>query len=243
MPPGLFITGTDTGVGKSVVAALFIASLRLRGVPVAGMKPAETGCAPEPIDARLLIAATGGDDPLDLACPYRFALPVAPEVAARADGTAIDVEVIRRALDGLARSGRFVVVEGAGGAGTPYAPGLRGIDLAAVLGLPVLLVARATLGTVGQTLVTLAAMREARVTCRGIILNRLPGIAPGPDDPTNAPLIEAHSRGVPVLGTMPVVEPPPAEPGRMKAWADRHASILEGAVDLARLTEMPTRSY
>ena len=238
MTRGLFVTGTDTGVGKSVVAALLLASLRRRGVEVAAMKPVETGCAHEPLDALALRAAAGTDDPIERVCPYRFTPPIAPEAAAAAGGVVIDPAVLRGALDKLALGGRFVVVEGAGGAGTPYAPGLLGADLAAALGLPVLLVARATLGTVGQTLVALAAMREAGARCVGVVLNRLPGLAPGPDDSTNAPLIERHSRGVPVLGTLPAVPPPPSpvpDPCRVREWADAHAAALEGAVDLSRM--------
>ena len=97
------------------------------------------------------------------------------------------------------------MVEGAGGAGTPFGPSLLCMDLATLLGIPAIVVARATLGTVGQTLTALRSMRAARIPCCGVILCRRPGLPVGPDDPTNASLIEAHSGGVPVLFTIPSI--------------------------------------
>ena len=82
-PRGWFVTGTDTGVGKTVVACAIVRGLRARGIDVGALKPIETGVGPEgPLDALALRAATGDADPLDLVCPQRFALPAAPTVAA-----------------------------------------------------------------------------------------------------------------------------------------------------------------
>ncbi len=203
---GVLVTGTDTGVGKTVTSVLLISSLVRRGVPVAAMKPVETGVVGDaPLDALAIAAACSSSAPLDDVCPYRFGLPVAPEAAAAAEGMAIDPAVIRAAFGRLATGGRFVVVEGAGGAGTPYGPSMLCMDLAGILGIPAVVVARATLGTVGQTVVTLRALRASGVRCCGVILCRQPGLPPGPDDATNASLIEAHSDGVPVLFTVPVI--------------------------------------
>jgi len=229
MSRGLLVCGTDTGVGKTVVCTLLLASLRHRDVPVAAFKPVETGCDPDPVDAVMLAEAAGGSDPLDLVCPYRFALPAAPEAAAQAEGKVIDPAHLRECFEKLATGGRFVIVETAGGAGTPYAPDMLALDLARLLDLPVLLVARAVLGTVGQTLVTLHAIRSAGAHCTGIVLSRVPGSTPGPEDPTNVPLIEAHAAPVPVLGVLPrLPEPAPPE-------IDALASLLDEHVDVDRL--------
>jgi dethiobiotin synthetase len=164
-------------------------------------------------------------------------MPAAPQAAADAEGVAIDPLVLARAFGSLHAGGRLVVAEGAGGAATPYGPDLLGMDLARVLGVPVLLVARAALGTVGQSLACLRAMEAARIECRGVVLSRVPGSVPGPEDPTNAPLIEVHSGSVPVLGTLPLVDPAPTplERDACAAWAARCAPILAEHVDLDRL--------
>lgn len=238
MARGLLVLGTDTGCGKTVVSTLLLASLRARSIEVAALKPVETGCDPDPLDALALAAAAAASAPIDVVCPYRFALPAAPRAAAEAEGKTIRPARILECLESLASPARFVIVEGAGGAGTPYARDLLALDLARVLDLPVLLVARAALGTIGQSLVALRAMEGAGVRCLGVVLCRVPGLVPGPEDPTNAPLIEAHSAGVPVLGTLPLIEdapPSPLDPEALRAWADGHARDLESGVDLDRL--------
>jgi len=233
---GLVVLGTDTGVGKTVFSTLLLSSLRRQGLAVEGMKPVETGCDLQPLDALSLAIAAGSRVPLDVVCPYRFRMPAAPRAAAEAEGAVIDPVRIRSAFDDLARGGRFVLVECAGGAGTPYGPDLVGLDIARLLDLPALLVARAALGTVGQCVVTVRAMAAAGVTCRGVVLVRLPGMAPGPEDPTNAPLIEAHAQ-VPVHGILPVLPAPPSplDVQGYRGWADRSAAILERSVDVGAL--------
>jgi len=171
-------------------------------------------------------------------------LPAAPEAAADAERATIDPQKIIAAAHSLSH-GRdpFLVVEAAGGVGTPYGRRLLALDLAPMLDLPVVLVARATLGTVGQTLVALRALHAARIPCTGVVLCRLPGLPPGPEDHTNAPLIEAHAALVPVLGTLPLLEPPAPSPGdadAWRAWCEVHVADLEGSVDVSRVLEGPT---
>ncbi len=238
MAKGILVLGTDTSVGKTAVSVLLISVLRRRGLRVAGMKPVETGCAPDPLDALALRGAAGEDDPLDLVCPYRFALPAAPEAAATAQGAVVDPGVIKKAFAGLASGGRFVLVEAAGGAGTPYGRGTLALDLAPMLDLPVLIVGRAALGTVGQTLLVLRAVHHSGAVCAGVVLCRVNGAAPGPEDPTNVPLIEAHSGMVPVRGVLPFIDVPlphPGSPSEVVAWADRFAPLFEANVDLRGL--------
>jgi dethiobiotin synthetase len=236
----LLIAGTDTGVGKTMAGVLLITALRRRGISVAAMKPVETGCSPDPLDAlSLATAAEGGHDGHDI-CPYRFALPVAPEAAAAAESVEIEVALIRDALERLRRESELVIVESAGGLGTPYGPELLVLDLARLLDLPVLLVARASLGTVGQTLVAARAMRHEGVRCIGVILSHTTSAPPGPDEATNSSLIASHAEGVPVLGTLPFIEekmPPPGSPDALRAWADRLAQVLVSSVDVERLLD------
>ena len=226
MNRGLLVLGTDTGVGKTVVSTLLLAALRHRDLPAAAFKPVETGCDPDPMDALILSEAAGGTDPLELVCPYRFALPAAPEAAASAEGETIDPSRLVECFEKLSAGGRFVLVETAGGAGTPYAPDMLALDLARLLDLPVLLVARAVLGTVGQTLVTLHAIQSAGADCAGIVLSRVPGTTPGPEDPTNVPLIEAHAAPVPVLGVLPrLPEPVPQAIEDLAALLEDHVDV------------------
>ena len=113
---GLFITGTDTGVGKTFVSCALARGLRAAGIDVGIMKPIETGVPAEgPEDARALRLAAGAEDPLDLICPVRFSLPASPEAAARAEQRTASITPIREAFASLARRHPFMLVEGAGG--------------------------------------------------------------------------------------------------------------------------------
>jgi len=175
-PPGLFVTGTDTGVGKTVVACALVRALRARGLDAGAMKPAETGVGPEgPLDALALAEAAGGADPLDDVCPQRFALPAAPTVAAAAEGRAVDRAAIRSAFARLRERRDLVVVEGAGGLLVPLAEGASMADLARELGLPVVVVARAALGTINHTLLTLEAAASRGLRLAGVVVSHAGG--------------------------------------------------------------------
>lgn len=191
-----FVTGTDTGVGKTFVSAGILASLRRRGVAVAALKPVETGCDPDPADGALLGAAAGR-----ALVPYTFRPPIAPAVAARLEGRPVSFERIRAALVSL--DADFCLVEGAGGLLVPYTDDLLAADLVAFLGLPLLVVARASLGTINHTLLTIAEARRRGLPIAGVILDRVVAQA-GPDEPHNVGEIERHG-GVRVLGTVPHV--------------------------------------
>jgi dethiobiotin synthetase len=230
----LLIAGTDTEVGKTVVGLLLAAALSNRGLAVAAMKPVESGCEPDALDAQMLAAVAGGA--LERVCPYRLELPVAPQAAAEAEGRSIELDVIRQGLDGWREEADIVLVEAAGGLGTPYAPGLLVLDLARELELPVLLVARHALGTVGQTLVALRLMRHEGVHCAGVVLSQTTREGPGPEARTHAPLLAQHGGDVPLLGILPHLPPPPASPpDGVHGWAEWHHPVFEEAVDLDRL--------
>jgi dethiobiotin synthetase len=231
-PPTLFVTGTDTGVGKTTVSAALLAAWRRSGRRVAPLKPIETGCdgvPPDlvPADALRLAAAAGlADTPVDVLCPNRYALPASPEAASRAEGRPVDLDAIDRAHARLAAGADLVLVEGAGGLLVPIAPGVLMADLAARLGATLLLVARASLGTINHTLLTVEAARRRGLAVAGVILNRTASL-PGPDEPTNAEAIARHG-GVEVLGTLPHL---PGEP------ADALATAATAHLDLDLLWE------
>lgn len=192
---GYFVTATDTAVGKTVVTAGLATALRARGRDVAVFKPVQSGAlADDPSgDAALL----GAD------CIYAFSAPLAPLVAARAEGRTIALEPIVKRAEELAREHELLLVEGAGGLLVPLAEDLDLADLAVALGLPLVVVARAGLGTVNHTLLTIEAARVRGLELAGVILN-------GKSDEStadNAALIEAGS-GVRVLAQVPLLADP-----------------------------------
>jgi len=231
---GFFVAGTDTGVGKTEVArALF--SLMPGAVP---MKPVETGCAPDhPEDALALLEASGGAFELDQVCPYRFRLPAAPLVAAEAEGKTVSIERIERLV--ARASPHAVIVEAAGGLFVPLArevaaltleqadPAERApaaavvtnLDLAERLGLPVLLVGRAGLGTLNHCALSAEALSRRGIELRAIVLNR---VVPEDDPtvPTNPRLVEELT-GAAVLGPTPFVADPAKRPAAIARALER----------------------
>jgi dethiobiotin synthetase len=175
-PAGVFVTGTDTGVGKTIVAATVARALAGEGRRVGVMKCAATGVGwpgePTMTDAALLAAAARSDDPLDLMCPQRFGPPLAPLTAASLEGRIVDIEAITQAATALARRHQWLVVEGVGGAAVPLTPHLLVSDLIALLGLPALVVARSALGTVNHTVLTLEHLRARGVRVAGVVFVR-----------------------------------------------------------------------
>ncbi len=200
----IFVTGTDTGVGKTRVTRALVAALRRRGRRVAAMKPIETGCAVDgarlvPDDGSALAAACGRD--LDLVCPERFATPASPAAAAAREGRAVDHAAIERAYQALAADADLLFVEGAGGLLVPIDDATNMADLAARFTAHLLIVARASLGTVNHTLLTVEAARRRGLAVAGVILNRVVAER-GPDEDSNADAI-ARLGEVAVLGTLP----------------------------------------
>jgi dethiobiotin synthetase len=184
---GILVTGTDTGVGKTVVACALIAALRERGRRVAPWKPVETGWdarAPERTDAARLAAAAGVHEAIDLVCPYRFRAPVAPVVAAAAEGVRIDVGHLETLYRARAERADVVIVEGAGGLLVPIVERVTYLDLARRLGLSLLIVAANRLGVVNHTVLTAHAAAAAGVHVLGFVLN---DVAPGGRPQTTVP--------------------------------------------------------
>lgn len=227
---GLFVTGTDTGVGKTLVSVALLRLARRRGLTAIPFKPAETGCDPHPADARSLwLAARPPVDEADV-CLYAFPLPAAPAQAAAAEGAQIDLQRIADRATALSAKGDLLIVEGAGGLLVPYADGVTAADIAARLGLPVLIVARTGLGTVNHSALTLREAERSSLELAGLILNRTTE-ATGPHEAGNAELI-AKLTGHRPLGTMPWL--PPEKTGDPDAAADALAACL-GEPALAKL--------
>lgn len=179
---GLFVTGTDTGVGKTFVTTALARALRTAGVDVGVMKPIETGVPAEgPEDGRALRRAAGVDDPLELVCPVRFALPASPEAAARAEQRSVPRAVIHDAYQTLARRHAFLLVEGAGGLLVPIDAETDMADLARAFGLPLLLVARTNLGTVNHTRLSLEAAERRGLEVFGVVLSHATAALPEGD--------------------------------------------------------------
>jgi len=200
---GIFVGGTGTGVGKTLLSILLMTYLQARKVKVAPFKPAETGCKPAPLDTLALMAAVDDIFSLEEVCPFRLALPAAPEAAADREGRQISFKTIKKSFDALAGRVDMVIVEGAGAVSTPYAKGLTGIEIARKLDIPVLLVTSEKLGTVGQTIAAVKALKYSRTRILGVALSITSGTVPKPHHNTNAQLIRAHLRNVPFLGALP----------------------------------------
>lgn len=205
MPRGIFVTGTDTGVGKTIVAATLARLLRMNGLSVGVMKPVTSGCRLEdgqPLsDDALLLCQSAGVPCTDDVAPYRLREALAPSEAARIDGVRIDFSVIRAAFDRLAASCEYIIVEGAGGLMVPLSGGLLVADLARELGLPLLIVARPGLGTVNHTVLTSFTAQQLGLQVAGVIINGMPE-HPGLAE-QGAPHLIGSLCGAPVLGIWP----------------------------------------
>jgi dethiobiotin synthetase len=196
----LFVTGTDTGVGKTFVACALARALCAAGRRVAVLKPVETGVAGEPEDAFRLRAAA--DDPamLDDVCPYRLRAPLAPAVAAAMEGVRIDVERIVALVARRAAAADVLLVEGAGGLLVPVAGRLTWADVAARSGLPLLVVAANRLGTVNHCALTARVAEAAGLAVRGFVLSQ-PAPAGDPSAATNAATVQELT-GLPVIAVL-----------------------------------------
>ena len=204
-PRGIFVTGTDTGVGKTIIAATLARLLRMNGVSVGVMKPVTSGCREESgqlvsDDARLLCQGAGISVTEDIA-PYRLREPLAPAEAARIDGVRIDFAAIKASFDRLASLYQYVIVEGAGGLMVPLSGGLLVADLARELDLPLLVVARPGLGTINHTVLTCFAAQQLGLQVAGVIINGMPE-HPGRAE-QGAPHQIGSLCGAPVLGIWP----------------------------------------
>ncbi len=172
----LFVTGIDTGVGKSVATGLIARWLARRGRTVITQKLVQTGCrgpVAEDIAVHRRLMGTGllDDDHDGTTCPWIFAFPGSPELAARLEGRVVDADVIDRATDRLEARFEYVLIEGVGGALVPLAGSWTVLDHVARRRYPLIVVGSLRLGSINHTLLTLEAAQRRGVEVRGLVLN------------------------------------------------------------------------
>lgn len=218
----LFITGTDTEIGKTAIAAGLAAVLKKRGYNVGVMKPIAAGSR---ADALLLRAAAHSCDPLDDINPVFLNHPLSPNVAAQLENKSIPLDAVLSAHARL--SHRPLIVEGAGGLLVPITDAFLMADLAVCMGHPLLIVARAALGTINHTLLTIEAARTRNLCVVGVIYNTL---RPGAPDlaAQTSPGVVTRISGVPALGTLPYDPHIDVEAGRLGHMPD----LIENHIDL-----------
>ena len=169
---GIFITGTDTGVGKTVLTGLLARYLLTAGYSTITQKWIQTGCDTFPPDiAAHLELAPANEQPLEDICPYRFAFPASPHLAAANENTQIDAAKITDSFNKLAAQFDFVLVEGIGGILVPYNSQSLVVDIAADLALPLVIVAKNRLGAINHTLLTIEAAKARGMRILGIVFN------------------------------------------------------------------------
>jgi adenosylmethionine-8-amino-7-oxononanoate aminotransferase len=234
---GILVTGTDTGVGKTVVAAGLVRGLRGLGWSVAPMKPVATGVPPHD-DAELLVAAAGVDVPFNLVNPVRFREPLAPAVAADREGRVVDPDLVRRSYAALAERHDLVVVEGVGGLLVPLAWGWSVADLAVELDLPLLIVGRLGLGTLNHCALTAEAARRRGLRVLGIALNPEGDGPLGAAEDTN-PLAAVTVAGERVLGVLPRIPASKTRDPDALAEALGESGVLTGVSNQLRPPEGP----
>ena len=193
--PGLLVTGTDTGVGKTLVAGAVARWFYTQGRRVAVCKPAGSGCVRRreglvSEDAEFLAHCAEARHPLDLVCPQRYVEPLAPGVAAERAKQPLDWGAVERSIALMSRESDVMVVEGVGGLMVPMDEKHTFLDVAAWLKLPTVVVARAGLGTINHTLLTVGALRARGVKVAGVVINRYPTDTPAAAEETNPRAIE-----------------------------------------------------
>jgi dethiobiotin synthetase len=218
---GVFVTATDTGAGKTVVAGAVVAAMRARGERVAAFKPVVTGLDEPaepgwPRDHELLAAAAGAS--AEAVAPYAFGPPVSPHLAAELAGVELDLDAMVLAAGAVAAEldASLLVVEGVGGLLVPLTRDRSVRDLAAALGLPLLVAARPGLGTINHTLLTLEAARAAGLTVAAVVLT------PWPDEPSV--MEESNRATIARLGAVRVATLPrlnDGSPASLRAGGER----------------------
>ena len=224
---GWFITGTDTGVGKTRVSCALLQALGARGIPSVGMKPVAAGCdagpdGPRSADADALCASSSVPAAYADVNPYALAVATSPHLAAQAEGVVIDIGYLRQCYARLAGAARCVVVEGAGGWLVPVSRQQTMADIAVALSLPVVLVVGIRLGALNHALLTAQAIRTSGLTLAAWVANRI-----DPDERLEGYVetLDASLR-VPRLGSLPYA--PEGDPAAWPGYLDLDVLGLPG---------------
>lgn len=201
---GLFITGTDTGIGKTFVGGGIAGVLRKKGEDVGVFKPMLSGVSrKDPMSDTVLLKEMSGDyNTLEEITPFQYNEPLAPYIAAKRTGQSISLEAIMDAWKMIKDTHEYFIVEGAGGLGVPFGKDYVAADVAREIGFPLLIIARTGLGTVNHIWLTVQVATQMGLQIAGIILNNVHETNQGIAEKTNPALIEEVTN-VPVLAVLP----------------------------------------
>ena len=223
---GIFITGTDTGVGKTWTTLAIMHALKSRGLCVAGMKPVASGAANiknhlKNEDALMIQAECSTEQPYEQVNPYIFAEPIAPHIAAQNAGVKINLDPITRAYNNMVGRCDFVVVEGIGGWRVPLAEQLSTIDMVRALRLPVVLVIGLRLGCINHALLTAESIRADGVLLSGLVANGVDA-----EYTYREQTLQTLTRSInaPLLGVFPYMKP-------------RDTAALAGNLDIMQIMD------
>jgi dethiobiotin synthetase len=206
---GFFVTGTDTGIGKSLVAAALLQGFAAQGLRVAGMKPIAAGAvwngqSLQNEDVSMLAAASNVDIPAEMRCPYLLAEPAAPHLAAEMEGVSISIDHIERCYLSIASRTDIAIVEGVGGFRLPLGENIDTADLAVRLNLPVIMVVGMRLGCLNHAIITAEAISDWGLRLAGWVANTVdPGM---PHLAANLAALETRLPA-PLLGHIPHMVP------------------------------------
>lgn len=225
---GIFVTGTDTGIGKTLVSAALALFLSERGLNVGVMKPIESGVDEPSLlghDGALLQWASQSGDGIDEISPYRLRAPLAPAQAAKKEECFIDFSGLITTAQTLGARHDFLIIEGSGGLMTPVNGGLLMADLAKGMGLPLLVVTSPRLGTINHTLLTIFAAQQMEIAVAGYLINRMP-TQPEEAEET-APHTLSSLASADILGVLPEVK------------GDEQSKVVSLSVTLKTLPSLP----
>lgn len=204
LPRTIFITGTDTGVGKTVVTAALASCLQNNGYRVGVVKPVQTGTElPGLMDIQFVYKVLRRPYKIEEVCYYRMSLPLSPMTASELLGEDIDLDLIRESFNEFSEKHDYVIVEGAGGIMVPISSDYFMLDLAEDLGLAVIIVSRPGLGTVNHTLLTAEIIKGRGIELPGFVISSFPR-DPGIAEKTNPEAIE-KTGGLKLLGVIPLL--------------------------------------
>jgi dethiobiotin synthetase len=204
---GLFITATDTGVGKTLIAGAIAKILRQKGKKVGVFKPVATSCKKTKQglvseDAEFLAHCADSEFGIDIINPVTFKIPAAPFACEKAEGKKVDFGKIKAAYEQICKKSDSVIVEGIGGVRVPITKDTDVLSLAKAFNLPVVIIARSKLGTINHTLLTIDAVRRAGLSLAGVIINGYDEKTKDYAEKTNAAIIEEFGK-IRITATVP----------------------------------------
>jgi len=197
---GIFITGTNTEVGKTIIGRAIIIALVNRGIDVKALKPVESGVKDIPQDAMALLKASKKQRDIKETCLYALKTPASPHVAAKQEGIEIKEKSIIEFINKTTKESQMLIVEGAGGILVPLSPKLLYIDIIKNIGFPIVIVAPNVLGTINATLLTIEAAKKRNINILGVVLN-----GTDKEELGNAKAIEDFGK-VPIIGVFPTID-------------------------------------